>query len=101
MVPASNASVPLTVVMRTRSSVPERAFEPAPAKTLTESVLAPFIPATQTLLLIDEIVTTASNITEAAVLADTTNPVEEATLVVFDVQQAPVYPDVSTDPAPS
>ena len=41
MEPASNVSVPLTVVMRTRSRVPEREREPAPI---------PIIPAERTTL---------------------------------------------------
>ena len=74
--PASNVSVPLTVVMRTRSRVPERVTDPPPLQIAPASENAPPTVATQVFPDIF-VITQVPCLTFAEVIPDIGNPVLE------------------------
>ena len=104
--PASNVSVPLTVVMRTRSRVPERALLPPHVlkpPLLAGTVVWPKVPdATQAF--VEEFcknkLVVPETIPAAKLSAVTRKPVVALTFTLFAVYEAESYPVVATLPEP-
>ena len=100
--PASKVSVPLTVVMRMRSSVPPRAMLPddvpvivaAVAKVVELAIVQRLLPSVQ-------IVMTPPIVSAADAESESNKPAVEFTPVkVFDALAAETYPDVEIEPDP-
>ena len=101
IVPASKVSVPLTVVMRTRSRVPERALEPPTVYMVVVPVSPKFPEQTQEF----EPISVSTNVPSNAAVAFPDLIVKPVVYtltpgVALMVLPVHAYPDVSTEPAP-
>ena len=86
-VPASNVSVPLTVVMRTRSRVPPSANVPLPICPLPPSIELTTAEAIQVVPVIFSIVTVpVCNEAAAAMLAVPKNPATDVAVAELDAE---------------
>jgi hypothetical protein len=103
IVPASKVSVPLTVVMRTRSRVPDKVTEPPPIKAVPVSLrpktalLAQVLEVTFTTVAIPCLVTAAADVLSVKSPVVEFNP--DGVAVIFIPE--PVYPETVKDPDPS
>ena len=97
MEPASKVSVPLTVVMRTRSRVPERAFVPALTAPVPEFASDPAAVHVFPEMFVNT--TAPCRVSAAEAPLKLMKPVVEPALAV-PVRLAATYPEVSIEPAP-
>ena len=99
-VPASNVSVPLTVVMRTRSSVPPREGELPPIEKTTPVPFVPAITPVAIQLFPLMFVSTKVPLNISPPEAEVTIKPDVAVVMLVPCCDTAAYPDVETEPEP-